>query len=80
MDRNVKKDAFTPVQTASPSSQRAWIEITTASSAFMPKMSPSSQRAWIEIFGPYYPFKVYEVALLAEGVDRNSLDPRSLGR
>ena len=34
-------------------------------------MSPSSQRAWIEIFGPYYPFKVYEVALLAEGVDRN---------
>ena len=22
--------------------------------------SPSSRRAWIEIFGPYYPFKVYE--------------------
>ena len=37
-------------------------------------MSPSSQRAWIEIYDtPKYRY-VINVALLAEGVDRNIMD------
>ena len=58
----------------SPSSRRAWIEITTAwTSPICRCWSPSSRRAWIEIpkrsmrrAGPA------PVALLAEGVDRNT--------
>ena len=35
-------------------------------------LSPSSRRAWIEIYGYGFARGVYEVALLAEGVDRNT--------
>ena len=35
-------------------------------------MSPSSRRAWIEILFTPYPPKTADVALLAEGVDRNT--------
>ena len=37
-------------------------------------MSPSSQRAWIEILCSVNVGKLENVALLAEGVDRNILD------
>ena len=36
------------------------------------KTSPSSRRAWIEIFGILIDFVANFVALLAEGVDRNT--------
>jgi len=35
-------------------------------------LSPSSRRAWIEILGVERAVKIVSVALLAEGVDRNS--------
>ena len=55
----------------SPSSRRAWIEIDRGMRGNWKFMSPSSRRAWIEI--PHVTFCFYgmEVALLAEGVDRN---------
>ena len=56
----------------SPSSRRAWIEI----SAFCARellliVSPSSRRAWIEIAASRFISVAMRVALLAEGVDRN---------
>ena len=58
----------------SPSSRRAWIEIgNDRPSAGYCERSPSSRRAWIEI--PENPAGANcrrPVALLAEGVDRNS--------
>ena len=36
------------------------------------KASPSSRRAWIEILWPLYRQREQKVALLAEGVDRNT--------
>ena len=36
-------------------------------------LSPSSRRAWIEIYMESKQGEAQEVALLAEGVDRNSL-------
>ena len=58
----------------SPSSRRAWIEISSGKSSTMDcSRSPSSRRAWIEI--PFLRQVLYhglQVALLAEGVDRNS--------
>ena len=38
--------------------------------------SPSSRRAWIEMEGRKAPLEDYQVALLAEGVDRNLIAPR----
>ena len=55
----------------SPSSRRAWIEITTTWTKSMTKTSPSSRRAWIEIYYDPMLANLGEVALLAEGVDRN---------
>ena len=56
----------------SPSSRRAWIEIVRcllpAHAAFG---SPSSRRAWIEILEKRHDLLNSQVALLAEGVDRN---------
>ena len=58
----------------SPSSRRAWIEMTrcaVAGGSF--PASPSSRRAWIEIDTQGDVFKDNQVALLAEGVDRNAM-------
>ena len=56
----------------SPSSRRAWIEIEELSRPTQGRTSPSSRRAWIEI-GWYRSAGTSRwVALLAEGVDRNS--------
>ena len=56
----------------SPSSRRAWIEIPALSRRTpRARLSPSSRRAWIEIFWRSCIRRKVEVALLAEGVDRN---------
>ena len=57
----------------SPSSRRAWIEmLKSLSPAPEPQTSPSSRRAWIEICWRSTRSTPAWVALLAEGVDRNS--------
>ena len=56
----------------SPSSRRAWIEIFYDSrDGHLVEESPSSRRAWIEIVKTSGFCNGDEVALLAEGVDRN---------
>ena len=58
----------------SPSSRRAWIEISRAAKwCAIIYGSPSSRRAWIEIKPLHRLCLVVRVALLAEGVDRNSM-------
>ena len=56
----------------SPSSRRAWIEITSTRRGRGQCRSPSSRRAWIEIIHQRKTSRPVCVALLAEGVDRNS--------
>ena len=55
----------------SPSSRRAWIEIPSGGGGWLTTSSPSSRRAWIEIIQRGSLFGKVNVALLAEGVDRN---------
>ena len=55
----------------SPSSRRAWIEIWDHLALLELCVSPSSRRAWIEICDVVDAGPQLEVALLAEGVDRN---------
>ena len=56
--------------TLSPSSRRAWIEITNSwVTRGEAKRSPSSRRAWIEIQPSPSLNQRGDVALLAEGVD-----------
>ena len=55
----------------SPSSRRAWIEIKIRNCNWKYSQSPSSRRAWIEIDGLGWKLWPQQVALLAEGVDRN---------
>ena len=57
---------------ASPSSRRAWIEIITTNKGIALIGSPSSRRAWIEIIPRPEVLSLKRVALLAEGVDRNT--------
>ena len=57
----------------SPSSRRAWIEISKLFVNILPLYgSPSSRRAWIEIAVYVDVTDAFDVALLAEGVDRNN--------
>ena len=73
VDRN-RLPMTTPIPLLrSPSSRRAWIEISVGPYNPLDVMSPSSRRAWIEI--GIVPGRCAEccVALLAEGVDRNFL-------
>ena len=74
VDRNIAGVGAQHGKSKSPSSQRAWIEIASRPAA-MSRMawSPSSQRAWIEIISQGCAEPLIEVALLAEGVDRNFL-------
>ena len=66
-----KRRCFSPFL-LSPSSRRAWIEIALRRYFRAQLVSPSSRRAWIEIsFGTLPRYLVANVALLAEGVDRN---------
>ena len=94
VDRNVPERHYRVENEASPSSRRAWIEITSDMAQGRRNGSPSSRRAWIEIFGRMSSStkttspssrrawiesfrqrvdeNYKEVALLAEGVDRNN--------
>jgi len=56
----------------SPSSRRAWIEIFQQGDSNRAVRSPSSRRAWIEIDSAEAMNYMAMVALLAEGVDRNT--------
>ena len=57
----------------SPSSRRAWIEIEReVISIVIDNASPSSRRAWIEMLLMLPLWLPLLVALLAEGVDRNA--------
>ena len=57
----------------SPSSRRAWIEIGRMPQPWAGRTSPSSRRAWIEIRMSRIMPGALQVALLAEGVDRNAI-------
>ena len=62
--------------TLSPSSRRAWIEMTNNMIVTKhTKKSPSSRRAWIEMSLQTGGRREIIVALLAEGVDRNFTRP-----
>ena len=65
----------------SPSSRRAWIEITKDNAEMKNTVaSPSSRRAWIEIQHVQGKAADIRVALLAEGVDRNYMSVRDLSK
>ena len=51
VDRNVRCKQAHEQKRGSPSSRRAWIEITMSVSVRSGHKSPSSRRAWIEILG-----------------------------
>ena len=73
VDRNVVGVDSCNLARGSPSSRRAWIEISwLAHLAVLRHKSPSSRRAWIEILRTSTCFHSVAVALLAEGVDRNT--------
>ena len=65
-----KRRCFSPFL-LSPSSRRAWIEILSAPQLRLAAWSPSSRRAWIEMTARRPSRVCWQVALLAEGVDRN---------
>ena len=64
----------------SPSSRRAWIEISWSRARVRARRSPSSRRAWIEIKALDAGVYRTQVALLAEGVDRNKTLFAMVGR
>ena len=78
VDRNLISSVNLALSPASPSSRRAWIEMSDVAYQAITQKSPSSRRAWIEIFCTITVGYRHAVALLAEGVDRNSGDGRQL--
>ena len=73
VDRNLLSWWFRLRHCGSPSSRRAWIEILAGiQSGICSLGSPSSRRAWIEMVRVSGKKSALAVALLAEGVDRNS--------
>ena len=72
VDRNKFNSDAGRFLVGSPSSRRAWIEISQTRQSAPHTSSPSSRRAWIEICPLFHQGEFAEVALLAEGVDRNS--------
>ena len=72
VDRNYPPARSSLSCRGSPSSRRAWIEITLELRRRFTTLSPSSRRAWIEIKYNGSMYKEFMVALLAEGVDRNT--------
>ena len=72
VDRNLKAGGQLFHDFGSPSSRRAWIEILSRQQMKGKNpSSPSSRRAWIEIKYDPPTEADADVALLAEGVDRN---------
>ena len=78
VDRNFQLVPHSAEGGKSPSSRRAWIEIFQQGNSYRAVRSPSSRRAWIEILYSGPTFGPTLVALLAEGVDRNSEDDGAL--
>ena len=72
VDRNISRIPPALWRASSPSSRRAWIEIQAQDRAVGAYRSPSSRRAWIEMSQQMLKNSKLYVALLAEGVDRNS--------
>ena len=72
VDRNLFINSQSQTDGWSPSSRRAWIEIKSGKLFYCTDMSPSSRRAWIEISSALCRSATVLVALLAEGVDRNT--------
>ena len=73
VDRNNTGTDITEPEYGSPSSWRAWIEIVVHQAPCCCFWSPSSRRAWIEIStGEQVANARQQVALLAEGVDRDT--------
>ena len=73
VDRNTVVDNRCAAQKPSPSSRRAWIEMNRRWQRSSGPASPSSRRAWIEIDCGLCAATRGQVALLAEGVDRNQI-------
>ena len=72
VDRNIDINREFTAAARSPSSRRAWIEISGWGSSLPAAWSSSSRRAWIEILYTGIWAKTAPVALLTEGVDRNT--------
>ena len=79
VDRNSLERRTAYIRWRSPSSRRAWIEISHGNKLGFVAWSPSSRRAWIEIYGNGLFTACPIVALLAEGVDRNIGAARGAG-
>ena len=79
VDRNPLHSWSRTTARSSPSSRRAWIEIMAKAKCLPPLRSPSSRRAWIEIALQTTTWHRKRVALLAEGVDRNTHKNGTLG-
>ena len=73
VDRNTSGITGAGRPSGSPSSRRAWIEIWYYSFLKSVVVSPSSRRAWIEMVQIRAALTQQDVALLAEGVDRNNI-------
>ena len=71
VDRNTYCLDNMPHLGLSPSTRRAWIEISSAVDAIYIKKSPSTRRAWIEMGSGQTTKCGGGVALHSEGVDRN---------
>ena len=81
VDRNLRHHRRKQLGTLSPSSRRAWIEIGLyLCTILQARSSPSSRRAWIEIAHVVAVLCTADVALLAEGVDRNYLQSTSYAK
>ena len=71
--RNGPESAIVLAHEVSPSSRRAWVEMGGNCKAPHHVVSPSSRRAWVEIGSNCAAAKRPRVALLAEGVGRNTV-------
>ena len=71
VDRNISCRLEKFCLSRSPSTRRAWIEITAHTFHTLFRGSPSTRRAWIEMSSPGQFALIVQVALHPEGVDRN---------
>ena len=63
----------------SPSTRRAWVEMSDSFLSSSAQLSPSTRRAWVEIFTLHLYYTLIFVALYAEGVGRNQPPLQKLG-
>ena len=77
VDRNLLDGPETLLRHMSPSSRRAWIEITSVNSAFFNRLVALLAEGVDRNICIYLRYTCGEVALLAEGVDRNCIASKS---